>query len=80
MGPCEGLAARLGWFAMAVYRFLVVDRDGHRLGRFESDRLDWAPGDVFSVDEVDGDLRLVEVLPDVSTMVDHNAVWVAQPA
>ncbi|HVV58678.1 MAG TPA: hypothetical protein VHC45_09965 [Gaiellaceae bacterium] len=64
---------------MAVYRFLVVDQDGHRLGRFESDRLDWAPGDVFRLDEVDGELRLVEVLPDVSTMVEHNAVWVAQP-
>ncbi len=62
---------------MAVYRFLVVDQDGHRLGRFESDRLDWAPGDVFRLD--DDELRLVEVLPDVSTMVEHNAVWVSEP-
>jgi hypothetical protein len=61
-----------------VYRFLVVDQDGHRLGRFESDRLDWAPGDAFQLEEV-GELRLVEVLPDVSTMVDHNAVWVSEP-
>jgi hypothetical protein len=64
---------------MAVYRFLVVDQDGHRLGRFESDRLDWAAGDVFRLDDEVGDLRLVEVLPDVSTMVDHNAVWVSEP-
>jgi hypothetical protein len=62
---------------MAVYRFLVVDQDGHRLGRFESDRLDWAPGDVFDLE--DGEFRLVQVLPDVSTMVEHNAVWVAEP-
>jgi len=62
---------------MTAYRFLVVDGDGHRIGSLESDRLDWQPEEVFELDGLR--LRLVEILPEVSTMVAYNAVFVAEP-
>jgi Lhr-like helicase len=56
---------------------MVIDPDGQCIGRFESDRPDWRPGDVF---ELEGrSWRIVEILPEVSTMVTYNAVWVAAP-
>jgi hypothetical protein len=62
----------------AVFRFMVVDEDGQRIGRFETEDPNWRAGDMFALDE---DVwRLVEVLPEVSTMVAYNAVWVAAPA
>jgi hypothetical protein len=61
-----------------LFRYLVIDGDGRRVGRFESGRLDWTPGDVFSLDA--DRLRIVEILPEVSTMTTYNAVWVAAPA
>ena len=63
---------------MAVFRFMVIDEDGQRVGRFEADDPNWRAGDIFALDEQMW--RLVEVLPEVSTMVAYNAVWVAAPA
>jgi hypothetical protein len=60
---------------MPVFRFMVVDEDGQRIGRVETDDLNWRAGDVFALDEQTW--RIVEILPEVSTMVAYNAVWVA---
>ena len=57
---------------------MVIDEDGQRVGRFESEDPSWRAGDTFILDEQV--LRIVEVLPEVSTMVAYNAVWVAAPA
>lgn len=57
---------------------MVIDEDGHRVGRFETVDPDWRTGDVFALDEQLW--RILEVLPEVSTMVAYNAVWVAAPA
>lgn len=57
---------------------MVIDEDGRRVGRFESDDPNWLAGDTFTLDEQV--FRIVEVLPEVSTMVAYNAVWVATPA
>ena len=62
----------------AVFRFMVIDEDGRRVGRFETEDLDWRAGDTFALDEQTW--RIVEILPEVSTMVAYNAVWVATPA
>jgi hypothetical protein len=62
---------------MVRFRFMVIDEDGQRLGRFESDDPNWRAGDTFVLDEQM--LRIVEILPEVSTMVAYNAVWVAAP-
>lgn len=63
---------------MAVFRFMVVDEDGSRIGRYETSEPHWRSGDRFEID--DFPWRIVEVLPEVSTMVAYNAVWVAAPA
>jgi hypothetical protein len=63
---------------MVRFRFMVIDEDGQRLGRFESEDPNWRAGDTFTLNEQV--LRIVEVLPEVSTMVVYNAVWVATPA
>jgi hypothetical protein len=63
---------------MALFRFMVIDEDGQRVGRFDSDDPNWRAGDAFTLDEQW--LRIVEILPEVSTMVSYNAVWVAAPA
>lgn len=60
-----------------VFRFMVIDEDGRRVGRFETDDPGWRPGDVFPLDEQMW--RILEILPEVSTMVGYNAVWVAAP-
>jgi hypothetical protein len=57
---------------------MVIDEDGRRVGRFESDDPNWRAGDTFTLDEQV--FRVVEVRPEVSTMVAYNAVWVATPA
>jgi len=57
---------------------MVIDEDGQRIGRFESEAPEWRAGDTFTLDEQM--LRIVEILPEVSTMVAYNAVWVATPA
>jgi hypothetical protein len=62
----------------AVFRFMVIDEDGQRVGRFETDDPNWRAGDIFALDEQMW--RIVEILPEVSTMVVYNAVWVATPA
>jgi hypothetical protein len=56
---------------------MVIDEDGQRVGRFESGDPNWRAGDTFTLDEQV--LRIVEVLPEVSTMVAYNAVWVVTP-
>jgi hypothetical protein len=63
---------------MALFRFMVIDEDGRRVGRFDSDDPNWHAGDAFTLDEQV--FRIVEILPEVSTMVAYNAVWVAAPA
>ncbi|HEY2373750.1 MAG TPA: hypothetical protein VGH82_14600 [Gaiellaceae bacterium] len=63
---------------MALLRFMVIDEDGQRVGRFETDDLNWRAGDIFALDEQTW--RIVEILPEVSTMVAYNAVWLAAPA
>ena len=63
---------------MAVFRFMVIDEDGQRVGRFGTEDPDWRAGDIFALDEQMW--RIVEILPEVSTMVAYNAVWVAAPA
>ena len=63
---------------MARFRFMVIDEDGQRIGRFESDDPNWRAGDTFTLDEQL--LRIVEILPEVSTMVAYNAVWVVTPS
>lgn len=57
---------------------MVIDEDGQRVGRFESSDPTWRAGDTFVLDEQV--LRIVEILPEVSTMVAYNAVWVVTPA
>jgi hypothetical protein len=57
---------------------MVIDEDGQRIGRFESDDPNWRPGDTFTLDEQL--LRILEILPEVSTMVAYNAVWVVTPS
>jgi hypothetical protein len=61
-----------------LFRFMVIDEDGHRVGRFETVDPNWRAGDIFALDEQMW--RIVELLPEVSTMVSYNAVWVAAPA
>ena len=57
---------------------MVIDEDGQRVGRFETGDPNWRAGDSFILD---GQLlRIVEILPEVSTMVAYNAVWVVTPA
>ena len=63
---------------MPLFRYMIIDADGQRIGRFESSDLEWKPGDVFDLD--DRSWRIVEILPEVSTMVTYNAVWVVAPA
>lgn len=63
---------------MPALRFMVIDEDGRRVGRFETSDANWRTGDVFALDEQMW--RIVEILPEVSTMVAYNAVWVAAPA
>jgi hypothetical protein len=63
---------------MALFRFMVIDEDGQRVGRFESEDLGWGAGDTFTLDQQT--FRIVEILPEVSTMAAYNAVWVATPA
>jgi hypothetical protein len=57
---------------------MVIDEDGQRIGRFESGDPSWRAGDTFTLDEQL--LRILEILPEVSTMVAYNAVWVVTPA
>ena len=61
-----------------IFRFMVIDEDGHRVGRFETADPNWRAGDRFALDEEIW--QIVEILPEVSTMVAYNAVWVAAPA
>jgi hypothetical protein len=63
---------------MARFRFMIIDEDGQRIGRFESGDPNWRAGDTFTLDEQL--LRILEILPEVSTMVAYNAVWVVTPA
>jgi hypothetical protein len=47
------------------------------VGRYETSQPDWRGGDVFHLHGLTW--RIVEVLPEVSTMVAYNAVWIAGP-
>jgi hypothetical protein len=63
---------------MALLRYMIIDEDGQRIGRFESSQTVWKCGDAFDLEG--RSWRIVEILPEVSTMVGYNAVWVAAPA
>jgi len=64
--------------AIPLFRYMIIDADGQRVGRFDSSEVGWKAGDVF---ELEGcEWRIVEILPEVSTMVTYNEVWVAAPA
>ena len=63
---------------MALLRYLIIDEDGRRIGRFDTNEIAWKCGDIFQLE--DRSWRIVEILPEVSTMVAYNAVWVATPA
>ena len=53
---------------------MLIDRDGVRIGRYDSERVEWAVGDEISYDG--RTWRIVELLPEVSTMVSYVGVWV----
>ena len=63
---------------MPLFRFMVIDGDGRRVGRFDSNDPGWLAGDTFTLNEQM--FRIVEILPEVSTMTAYNAVWVVTPA
>jgi hypothetical protein len=63
---------------MMLLRYLIIDEDGRRVGRFDTSEIAWKCGDIFQLE--DRSWRIVEILPEVSTMVVYNAVWVATPA
>ena len=63
--------------SLPLFRYMVIDADGRRIGRFESSEAEWRPGDTFDLEG--RGWRIVEILPEVSTMVAYNAVWVAAP-
>lgn len=76
--PAVAPPARARPSALPRLRFMLVDADGKRVGRFETSKPEWGPNDVF---EADGRRwRILEILPEVSTMVAYNAVWVVAPA
>jgi hypothetical protein len=62
---------------LPLFRYMIIDTDGRRIGRFESSQLEWGPGDSFDLEG--RGWQIVEILPEVSTMVGYNAVWVAVP-
>jgi hypothetical protein len=62
---------------LPLFRYMVIDTDGRRVGRFESSQLEWGAGDRFDLEG--RGWQIVEILPEVSTMVAYNAVWVAVP-
>lgn len=72
------MPTHLACLPVRLLRYMVIDADGQRIGRFESSEPVWNPGDVFELD--DRTWRIIEILPEVSTMVAYNAVWVAAPA
>ncbi len=76
-GRTSPISRELACRAMPVLRYMIIDTDGQRIGRFESSQLEWKPGDTFVLEE--RSWRIVEILPEVSTMVAYNAVWVAAP-
>jgi hypothetical protein len=57
---------------------MIVDEDGRRVGRFETDDPGRRAGDTFTLGGQRW--RIVQVLPEVSTMVAYDAVWIAAPA
>jgi hypothetical protein len=61
-----------------IFRYMLIDRDGQRVGRFETTRLEWAAGDTLEAD--DATWRIVEMLPEVSTAVEYLGVWIVEPA
>ena len=72
-----GAGAEVEYVALPRFRYMLIDRDGQRVGRLETARLDWKVGDEF---ELEGDSwQIVEMLPEVSTAITYNAVWVVAP-
>lgn len=62
---------------MPRYRYMLIDTDGVRIGRFETDVTTWRPGDTFDFEE--RVWRILEMLPEVSTAVAYLGVWVVEP-
>ena len=59
------------------FRYMLIDKDGQRVGSFEPRRLVWQVGDTFRADGAHW--RIVEMLPEVSTAVVYHGVWVVEP-
>ena len=59
-------------------RYLLIDPDGVRIGRFETELVDWRVGDRFQYE--DRQWRIVELRPEVSTAVAYLGVWVVVDA
>jgi hypothetical protein len=57
---------------------MLIDPDGVRVGRFETELVDWRIGDKF---EYEGrQWRILEIRPEVSTAVSYLGVWVVVQA
>lgn len=55
---------------------MLIDRDGARIGRFETSQVEWRIGDCLDLE--DRQWRILEMLPEVSTAVAYLGVWVVE--
>lgn len=56
---------------------MLIDEDGTRIGRFETELVQWRVGDTFEFEGAPW--RIVEMLPEVSTAVAYLGVWIIAP-
>ena len=77
MAPGSG-QGHLYHLDVPIFRYMLVDTDGQRLGRFETSQFLWSVGDTFESDNARW--RIVEFLPEVSTAVVYHGLWVVTPA
>lgn len=62
---------------MPRFRYMLIDEDGTRIGRFETELVQWRVGDTFEFEGAPW--RIVEMLPEVSTAVAYLGVWIIAP-
>jgi hypothetical protein len=72
----ERVGVEFAW--LLRFRYLLIDSDGVRIGRFETELVDWRVGDRFQHE--DRQWRIVELRPEVSTAVAYVGVWVVVDA
>ncbi len=75
LGP-DRLGGEFAW--LLRFRYLLIDADGVRIGRFETELVDWRVGDRFQHEG--HQWRIVELRPEVSTAVAYVGVWVVVDA